>query len=117
MYSLQIIRRASAVVACLAFSGCQCCSNDPNPCCEVFYERPCYGYHSTCWRAWSEECMTCPPFTAAGVYAPLTEREKLPEVAPLKPAELVPPEAEPPKAIEDPQGSRTRPRKTRLTAG
>src|SRR6478735_1805315 len=115
VYPFKNIRRVSAVVACLALSGCQCCS--PDPCCETYYQKPCHGYYSTCWRTFPEECVNCPPFTAAGVYAPLTEREKLPEVAPLNPTEILPPEADPPRAPEYPQGSRTRPRKTRLTAG
>ena len=23
--------------------------------------RPCYGFHSTCWRAWPDCCVPCPP--------------------------------------------------------
>jgi len=31
--------------------------------CEGYSIPGCHGYHSTCWRPWPEECVTCPsPF-------------------------------------------------------
>lgn len=44
----------------------------------------CFGHYSTCWRAWPEECVSCPPFTLGDSLSPLeSEGANLPEeVAP-----------------------------------
>lgn len=84
----------------------------------------CFGYHSTCWRPWPEECIDCPsPFLPVGLSteavpaphpsdAPLT----LDPAAPIVPAEgnpAVPGEANPaPPAVpplpENGQGESSR---------
>lgn len=62
------------LVACLGITqlaGC-CCNDALKWCapdsygysqCQVYegIGPACFGYHSTCWRPWPEECQTCPP--------------------------------------------------------
>lgn len=64
-----------ALVAVASILASGCCSG--NPVCGVFRWGPghknpcqsphcptwsdCYGYHSTCWDRWPDECQSCPP--------------------------------------------------------
>jgi hypothetical protein len=104
------------LITCLAFalgalSGCCCSQHDQ---CQECYPGGfgCFGYHSTCWRPWPEECPTCPSFAIAPPPqetilkdVPLGQ-EALPpaEVSPLPPAET-----EPAPIIEPEEGRRPNP--------
>ena len=61
------------MLLCLGISGGCCCADkvgkpplpsalciDRLPPCPTVCG-PCYGYHPTCWMAWSDCCRTCPP--------------------------------------------------------
>jgi hypothetical protein len=59
-------------LALATVAGCACCNTCEEPLANYSYRHhgPCYfgpllcfGYHSTCWRPWPEECPPCPPFT------------------------------------------------------
>ena len=103
------------LMACLGISQLTgCCCDDPCASCpSVSWDSPCHGYHSTCWRPWPEECLTCPapiwsPASAApskesdSVIAPEVPREPMP--LPVNPEpQPIPPQAEPektPKSVE-----------------
>src|SRR3954470_2519601 len=45
---------------CLLFAGCGLCHRCQDPCPAAPYS--CYGFYSTCWRPWPEECPTCPSY-------------------------------------------------------
>jgi hypothetical protein len=100
---------AAFPVVCLILSQLLgCCCNDS---CLGIHERysidrPCYGYHGTCWRAWPDECPNCPPEHAA---SPSTFGKSEPNPEPLPerlqtPMPPSPPAAEPPPpATPDPK--------------
>jgi hypothetical protein len=87
----------------------------------------CYGYHSTCWRPWPEECPPCPPYALAETFgkpmpggpmmpmdSPIPETPvegiPIPAIAPEPPlpAPIVPPAAAPaPRPVD--QGAMLRP--------
>ena len=94
--------------------GCQCgetcgpCSYDNS--CEgcpgsgmLGISPPCHGYHTTCWRPWPEECVTCP---APSRLPPAFEvnEEPRPAVTPQDPTEPLPlpPQPEPPATPSEP---------------
>jgi hypothetical protein len=75
-----------------AVAGCATCSTCDEPLASYSYRHqgPCYygpmmcfGYHSTCWRPWPEECPPCPPYTltpelAESVAPPMPQATPLP---------------------------------------
>lgn len=88
------------------FAGCCCDDSNGSPekcgphgryCGGV--ELACFGYHSTCWQPWPEECPTCPAPTWSAPVTNLT-----PAVTPEVPSEPVPkpesPETPPPPQEE-----------------
>jgi hypothetical protein len=92
-------------LACLALSqlaGC-CCDNSAADFGADYHGRPyasncfgpsCFGYHSTCWSPWPEECPNCPP----PIRLPPTEElepSPVPAVPPSAPAELPPANKQP----------------------
>jgi hypothetical protein len=52
------VTAAALSVAWLGCAGHECCRHSPY--CGPGYN--CYGYYSTCWRPWPEECPNCPSF-------------------------------------------------------
>lgn len=95
------------LLACLSISqlaGC-CCDDSCAGCGPETGGRPfrqdyacagpaCYGYHSTCWSPWPEECETCPP-PARILASDEVGKEPSPAIAPDAPAELIPMTAKP----------------------
>lgn len=92
----------SLLVACLAITqvaGCCChnpcvgCSQEMScsPCGQPYQlaSPACYGYHSTCWSPWPEECETCPPPLSYSATADLSEVPKQ-SSAPKVSKEMVP---------------------------
>jgi hypothetical protein len=105
-YSFAIVLWLASSAA--ALSGC--CGQHHHhhaECCGPSFA--CFGYHSTCWRPWPEECTTCPSFA---ILPPPQEtilkdmplgHEPLPpaEVTPMPPAENEPaPVVDPPQEEE-----------------
>lgn len=96
--------------AATAISGC--CYGKHDACAACYGEGyPCFGYHSTCWRPWPEECPTCPSFAIM----PPPQEQILKDVPmshePLPPAGPVPtpapvPEPEQPAPIIEPEEGR-----------
>lgn len=124
-YSAGII--LSAAIAVAALGGC--CSGRHDHCGHhsdyPAYSFGCFGYHSTCWRPWPEECPTCPSFAILPPPqetvlkdVPFNQHEMLPPgIDPLPAKEPVPPPEEPVPAPEEPlppviepQEGSTRPR-------
>ena len=67
-----LVRLALLAAPLAALAGCASCQTCPEPLANYSFRHngPCYfgplmcfGYHSTCWRAWPEECPPCPPYT------------------------------------------------------
>lgn len=60
--------------------GCAChgeCHTVDYSCYSVW---PCFGFNSTCWRPWPEECVTCPsPYAAFPLKGELLPGAPLPE--------------------------------------
>jgi hypothetical protein len=91
-----------AMLPLAGLAGCASCQNceEPLACYSFRHHGPsyfgpmmCFGYHSTCWRAWPEECPPCPPYTltpglAEPVGPPLPEATQ--ENTPLPPPGDVP---------------------------
>jgi hypothetical protein len=83
----------------LAVAAGGCCCHEPRgpgygQCFNYFGAPMCFGYYSTCWRAWPEECASCPPYTlnqqqAAEAVAPPTGA--MPGEGALPPGGPVPP--------------------------
>jgi hypothetical protein len=83
-----------------------CCCDDPCAGCtpnmggglsgQAFtgFGPACHGYHSTCWRPWPEECVTCPAPTRL---PPISEvdGEPSPAIEPKVPQEPLPTPPEP----------------------
>jgi hypothetical protein len=66
------LQLAMLAVPLAAFAGCASCRTCEEPLANYSFRHqgPCYfgplmcfGYHSTCWRAWPDECPSCPPYT------------------------------------------------------
>lgn len=76
----------------LLSSGCAyhhaCEGHDFHPS-DCYATWPCFGYHSTCWRPWPGECLTCPsPFLPGELPAESPKTELMP--VPSEPALPVP---------------------------
>lgn len=98
-------------LACLALSqltGC-CCDNSGADFGADYYGRPivsnslepaCFGYHSTCWSRWPEDCPNCPLPTKL---PPIEELQPSPPpVAPPSPPTELSPENKQPSAPAEP---------------
>jgi hypothetical protein len=91
--------------AALALSGC--CWGGHDPCAHCYPAGfGCFGYHSTCWRPWPEECPTCPSFAII----PPPQETILKDVPlgheALPPADITPmppPDGEPAPVVEPPE--------------
>ena len=109
-------------MACLSISqlvGC-CCDDPCASCAPEMGGRPfrqvyegvgnaCYGYHSTCWHPWPEECQTCPPPTWLPA-ASDTGKGPSPAITPDVPIEPLPIPANPPPQPPPDEGApRTQP--------
>jgi hypothetical protein len=96
-----------------------CCCDDCGERCMPEYcggvELACFGYHSTCWHPWPEECPTCPPPTWS---APVTDlgTAPTPGIAPDAPSEPLPKpdssETPTPPKVEDPKAEPEEPPKS-----
>jgi hypothetical protein len=71
---VQLIRNYRLAALCVTLSvlaGCCCDDSCDGPGADIYgnpfasqhvgIDPPCYGYHSTCWRAWPSDCANCPP--------------------------------------------------------
>jgi len=89
------------------FAGC-CCDDPYQSLCQdcMPVERACYGYHSTCWRAWPAECPNCPPEHTMVPTSSQTS-EPHPATSPEVPSESLPPVLKPPQP--DPEKSESKP--------
>ncbi len=92
-----------------------CASCPPEACgsshCQVYPVAPpaCYGYQSTCWHPWPEECESCPPSTWSAAATDLRE-EPNSATAPSTSKESLPVPANPaPQPMRDESGSQTQP--------
>lgn len=104
-----------AILAALGLhvAGCARHRDASQICDSGYYPGPpsCFGHFSTCWRAWPEECVSCPPFSQ-GTWeatvgpvgnntpgaAPTTREDLNPGTIPaeeVRPPESLPPPAEP----------------------
>jgi hypothetical protein len=95
----------AASLAATLVAGCACTDHcgPADACC--FVDWPCFGYHSTCWRPWPEECVACPsPYLmlvqpAEAVPAPATPDSQTPDRGlPVQPS----PEPMPPMPVPMP---------------
>jgi hypothetical protein len=107
--SLGLLCSALALLA-----GC-CCDDACDTSCAGVYgirsrrqhcdiEPACFGYHSTCWRAWPADCPACPPETAYLFPAdPTLEPTPVPPDASLEavPAPVVLPQRPTPSESDD----------------
>jgi hypothetical protein len=87
--------------------GTGCVSSQP--CCEFRSSGyPCFGYHSTCWRPWPVECVTCPSLAAAQPAFEINQPVHLP--VPVDEIEILPPQPSPdaviPQSINPPARER-----------
>ena len=94
--SSALFKLAVLAVPLAVFAGCASCQPCQEPLANYSFRQQgpcyfgplmCYGYHSTCWRAWPEECPPCPPYTLtpelAEPVAPLLPPAAQPAPAPL----------------------------------
>jgi hypothetical protein len=100
---------AAAALPLAAMTGCAGYHNHsglPTSCewCAGGYDTPlCFGYHSTCWRPWPEECPTCPPFTLPPPAEQVLPGAPMAEPPTVEPAPPTPqPEAAPPQPLLPP---------------
>jgi len=92
-----LVQLALLALPLAALAGCASCQTCPEPLANYSFRHngPCYfgplmcfGYHSTCWRAWPEECAPCPPYTLTPELlesAPPPEAQPQPGVEPTLP--------------------------------
>jgi hypothetical protein len=94
-------RYSAAIVLLLAWAAAAlsgCCSGKHDHCAECYPPSfACFGYHSTCWRPWPEECPTCPSYA---IIPP--PQETLIDDVPLHQEALPPPEVSPTPPPDEP---------------
>jgi hypothetical protein len=75
MFNPPTIFKSTVLVLTMSFLLQSGCANSPfgrRRCvdCSSYTVPGCYGFHSTCWRLWPEECETCPsPFASESTSA------------------------------------------------
>lgn len=115
----QFLPLAVAWLLACSLGGCAChgeCNTVDYSCYAVW---PCFGYQSTCWRPWPEECVTCPsPYSALPATgevlpgAPLIEggRPELPMPMPPAPVQPIPAQPVPIQPMPEPPTPPANPR-------